>query len=113
MHRKVLIKWPMTLRLELIAALKRQLKAQGITYARLAQSLDLSEAAVKRMFSRQALSLVRLEQICAVLGIGLAELAIESRQGQATLAELDAESEDALVRDPALLLALYLVLNRW
>jgi transcriptional regulator with XRE-family HTH domain len=103
----------MTLRLELIAALKRQLKAQGITYARLAQSLDLSEAAVKRMFSRQALSLVRLEQICAVLGIGLAELAIESRHGQATLAELDAESEDALVRDPALLLALYLVLNRW
>jgi transcriptional regulator with XRE-family HTH domain len=103
----------MTLRLELIAALKRQLKAQGITYARLAQALGLSEAAVKRMFSRQALSLVRLEQICTVLGIGLAELAIQSRQGQASLAELDAESEDALVREPALLLALYLVLSRW
>jgi len=101
------------LRLELIAALKRQLKVQGVTYSRLAQSLGLSEAAIKRMFSRQALSLVRLEQICAVLGIGLAELAIESRQGQASLAELDAESEDALVREPALLLALYLVLNRW
>jgi hypothetical protein len=65
------------------------------------------------MFSRQALNLTRLEQICAVLGIGLPELAIESRQGQAALAELDAESEAALVRDPALLLALYLVLNRW
>jgi transcriptional regulator with XRE-family HTH domain len=103
----------MTLRLELIAALKRQLKAQGITYARLAQAVGLSEAAVKRMFSRQALSLVRLEQICAVLGIGLAELAIESRQGHVSLAELDADSEEALVRDPALLLALYLVLNRW
>jgi transcriptional regulator with XRE-family HTH domain len=103
----------MSLRIELISALKRQLKAQGITYAQLAQSLCLSEAAIKRMFSRQALSLARLEQICSVLGIGLSELAIRSRQGQTPLAELDAESEQALVREPALLLALYLVLNRW
>jgi transcriptional regulator with XRE-family HTH domain len=103
----------MALRLELVTTLKRLLKVRGITYADLARALGLSEAAVKRMFSRQALSLVRLEQICAVLGIGLTELALEARQGQRSLAELDEASEQALVRDPALLLALYLVLNRW
>ena len=103
----------MPLRHELIVALKRLLKAQGITYAMLAKRLDLSEAAVKRMFSRQALSLLRLEEICAVLDIGLGELASEAQQGQAVLSELDAGHEQALVADPALLLALYLVLNRW
>jgi len=103
----------MTLRVELVSALKRLLKAQGITYAALAGQLDLSEAAVKRMFSRHAVKLDRLEQICDVLGIGLTELASEARRGQASLAELDEAAEHALVADPALLLALYLSLNRW
>ncbi len=103
----------MPLRHELIAALKRLLKAQGITYAMLAKRLDLSEAAVKRMFSRQALSLLRLEEICTVLDIGLSELASEAHQARPALAELDPDDEQALVADHALLLALYLVLNRW
>jgi transcriptional regulator with XRE-family HTH domain len=97
----------------MIAALKRLLKAQGITYAALAKRLDLSEAAVKRMFSRQALSLLRLEEICTVLDIGLSELASEAHHGKAVLAELDEDEEQALVEDPALLLVLYLVVNRW
>lgn len=103
----------MPLRHELIAALKRLLKAQGITYAMLAKRIDLSEAAVKRMFSRQALSLQRLEEICTVLDIGLGELASEAHHAQPVLAELDVEAEQALVDDPALLLATYLALNRW
>jgi DNA-binding Xre family transcriptional regulator len=103
----------MPLRHELIAALKRLLKAQGITYAMLAKRIDLSEAAVKRMFSRQALSLLRLEEICTVLDIGLGELASEAQHTRPALAELDGESEQALVDDPGLLLAMYLVLNRW
>lgn len=103
----------MPLRHELIVALKRLLKAQGITYAMLAMRLGLSEAAVKRMFSRQALSLLRLEEICTVLDIGLGELASEAHQTRPVLAELDIEDEQALAADPALLLALYLVVNRW
>ncbi|HTD28669.1 MAG TPA: helix-turn-helix transcriptional regulator [Xanthomonadaceae bacterium] len=103
----------MPLRHELIVALKRLLKAQGITYAALAKRLDLSEAAVKRMFSQQALSLLRLEQICEVLDIGLSELAAEAHQGPAVLTEIDEQAEQALVEDMPLLLALYLVLNRW
>ncbi len=103
----------MPLRHELVAALKRLLKAQGITYAVLAKRLDLSEAAVKRMFSQQALSLLRLEQVCDVLDIGLSELAAEAHQGHPVLAELAIEAEQALIDDQSLLLALYLVINRW
>lgn len=103
----------MALTLELVDALKRLLKAQGLTYAALALRLGLSEPTVKRMFSRRRLTLERLEQICGVLHIGLAELAEESQRGAPPLAELSAAQEQALVEDPALLLALYLVLNRW
>ncbi|MEO8000874.1 MAG: helix-turn-helix transcriptional regulator [Arenimonas sp.] len=104
----------MSLRIELIAALKRLLKAQGITYAALAKQLDLSEAAVKRMFSQQAISLARLEEICVVLDVGLSELATETKTGgPPPLAELSEETEQLLVDNPPFLLGLYLTLNRW
>ena len=104
----------MSLRVELIAALKRLLKAQGITYAALAKQLNLSEAAVKRMFSQQAISLARLEEVCAVLDVGLSELATETKSGgPPPLAELSEETEQLLVDNPPYLLGLYLTLNRW
>lgn len=103
----------MALLTELVQALKRLLKAQGITYAVLAQRLALSEATVKRMFSRSAITLKRLDQICQVLDIGLAELSAEAHREREPLDELSEAQEQALVDDPALLLALYLVLNRW
>ncbi|MBD8526657.1 helix-turn-helix domain-containing protein [Pseudomarimonas arenosa] len=103
----------MTLRIELIDALKRMLKQQGLTYAELADRLTLSEATVKRVFSQRSLNLDRLEQICDVLGVGLAELSAEANRHREPLAELSVEQETELVSDPALLLALYLVLNRF
>lgn len=103
----------MALRSELVDALKRLLKAQGLTYAALAVRLSISEPTVKRMLSKRSLTLERLEQICGVLQIGLPELAEEAQRGAPPLAELSAAQEQALVDDPALLLALYLVLNRW
>jgi transcriptional regulator with XRE-family HTH domain len=103
----------MTLRLQLVTALKRLLKARGLTYAMLAGRLGLSEAAVKRMFSQQSIRLERLEQICEVLGVGLAELAGEARLPMPPLAELSLAQEQALVDEPALFLALYLSINRW
>jgi transcriptional regulator with XRE-family HTH domain len=103
----------MALMLELVDALKRLLKAQGLTYAALAAQIGVSEATVKRMFSRRAMSLVRLEQVCAALHVELSDLAEEARRGRPPLDQLSEEQEQALVADPALLLALYLVLNRW
>lgn len=103
----------MALSIDLIDALKRGLRAQGMTYRELATQLRLSEAAVKRMFSRRAMSLVRLEQICEVLGLGLAELGAEAGRAQEPMARLSHEQEQALVDDPALMLAMFLSINRW
>lgn len=103
----------MAISIELIDGLKRFLRAQDLTYRDLAVRLKLSEAAVKRMFSRRAMSLQRLEQICDVLDIGLVELSAEAGRGRAPMATLSEEQEQALVDDPALLLALFLTLNRW
>ncbi|TXK65756.1 helix-turn-helix domain-containing protein [Alkalisalibacterium limincola] len=98
---------------ELTDALKRCLRAQAMTYRDLAGRLGVSEAAVKRMFSLRAMSLQRLEQICAVLDIGLAELSAEAGRTRPAMAQLGLEQEQALVDDPRLLLAMFLTLNRW
>lgn len=103
----------MAVSVELIDALKRLLRGQGLTYRELAARLKMSEAAVKRMFSLRAMSLQRLEQICDVLDVGLSELAAESVRGRESMAELSEAQEKALVSEPALLLALFLSLNRW
>lgn len=103
----------MSIELDLVAAIKRRLRARGMTYAHLAPRLGLSEAGVKRMFSRGSLTLARLEQICTLLDLGLAELAEEAQARPPALAELDAAAEQALVDDPALLLALFVSINRW
>ncbi len=62
----------------LVDALKRILKGRGITYARVAAGLDLSEASVKRMFSRREFTLQRLEDVCRVAGVEFAELVHET-----------------------------------
>ena len=58
----------------LLLALKKQLRAQGKTYADVAQLLDLSEASVKRLFASQSFTLQRLEQLCDWLQIEFSEL---------------------------------------
>ena len=47
----------------LVDVLKRELKARGITYAHVARKLNLSEASVKRMFSKREFTLKRLDEI--------------------------------------------------
>ena len=83
----------MTIALDLIEALKRSLRAQGLTYRDLAERLKLSEAAVKRMFSKRAMNLLRLEEICEVLGIGLAELGAEATRGRTAMGRLSGEQK--------------------
>lgn len=104
---------PVAISLELVDAIKRCLRAQGITYRDLAGRLKLSEAAVKRMFSQRAMSLQRLEQVCDALDVGLAELSAEAARGRPAMANLSEEQEQALIGEPVLLLALFLTLNHW
>lgn len=103
----------MSLSVDLVDALKRCLRAQDMSYRELAARLGLSEAAVKRMFSLRAISLKRMEAICEVLDLGLSELAAEADRGRRELSELSESQERALVAEPQLLLALFLVLGRW
>lgn len=103
----------MSLSIDLINALKRGLRAQGLTYRDLAQRLDLSEAAIKRMFSRRAMTLTRLEEVCEVLGVGLQELSADAGRDREPMDRLSEEQEQALVDDPALMLTMFVTLNRW
>lgn len=96
-----------------VAALKKSVRARGLTYAALARELRLSEASVKRMFSRGTFTLARIEQILAVLEVELEEVARLSRAADAAPGELSLEQETALARDERLLSVFWLLQNGW
>jgi transcriptional regulator with XRE-family HTH domain len=96
----------------IIVALKRALRARGITYAMLAQRISLSEPSVKRILSRGSLSLPRLERICEATGISLEELVRPVAAAPSeTSGTLSAAQESALAADPPLLACFYLLTN--
>ena len=64
----------MTSSTRIIDTLKRQLKVRGITYRVLAEQLQLSESAVKHMFSTGNFSLRRLDEVCAALELDIGDL---------------------------------------
>jgi DNA-binding Xre family transcriptional regulator len=91
--------------------LKRCLREAGLTYADVARGIGLSEASVKRLFSSESLSLSRLERICEMAGLSLADLVERMESEREYLTRLTDEQERALVADPKLLLMTYLLLN--
>lgn len=97
----------------LVDALKKILKARGITYAEVAAGLRLSEASVKRMFSRRDLTLARLEDVCRVAGIDFGELARELTQEEAGITFLTVEQEEEIVSDPKLMLIALCAVGNW
>ncbi len=94
-------------------ALKRLMRARGHTYAQAAAVLDLSEASVKRLFSRAELSLERLEALCDWVGVDIGDLIAMSRDVEPLVTALAPEQEVELLGDLSLLLTAFLVLNRW
>lgn len=97
----------------LLAALQRRLKRDGITYAEVARRLGISEPTVKRMFSTERLTLDRLDALCEVAGVDLAELARDAQEAQGRLSHLGREQEEQLVQNEALLLVAVLGRNHW
>jgi len=100
-------------RVLVIIELKRVLKERGITYAQIAKRLKLSHASVKRLFSAQDFSLSRIDEICELAGIELADLVARLREGRAPITQLTLAQEDELMRDPRLFLMCYLMMNKW
>ncbi|MDT7837734.1 helix-turn-helix domain-containing protein [Aquabacterium sp. OR-4] len=97
----------------LVEQLKGQLKAAGITYARLAGELGLAESSIKRMFSRGEMTLARVDEVCRVLKIDFAELARGVADAQPLLRELTQEQERAVVADRQLLLVAICCMSQW
>ena len=97
----------------IIDALKRQLKVRGITYKGLAEKLELSESAVKHMFSTGNFSLRRLDELCAVLELDFTDLVSLSEAMEPRIEELSVEQEQEIVNDIRLLLVAYCLINYW
>jgi transcriptional regulator with XRE-family HTH domain len=96
-----------------VEALKRSVRARGLTYAELARRLRISEASVKRMFSRGSFTLARVEEVLAAVELDLYEVARMSRGGAAGPAQLTHEQELGLAGDERLLAVFWLLLNGW
>jgi transcriptional regulator with XRE-family HTH domain len=100
-------------RARFVEALKRCLRARGMTYAQLARAVGLSEPSVKRMFSRGTFTLARLDEILSVLELDLYEVARMSRGADSGPIEMTVEQEVALAKDERLLSVFWLVQNGW
>lgn len=93
--------------------LKQLLKQHKITYRMIAQELAMSEANIKRVFATHSFSLERLEQICNIINLTLADLFSLSQKQQQKLTELTLEQEQGLIENPKLLLVAVCVRDYW
>ncbi|WP_255990108.1 helix-turn-helix domain-containing protein [Chitinolyticbacter albus] len=97
----------------LLVALKRQLKAAGLTYRQVAAASSLSEPSIKRLLNGGGITLERLCQLATLAGLTLAELVEEAERGEADLHRLTIEQEASLVADDRLMLVAVCALNHW
>ena len=95
----------------LIDVLKRELKMRGITYARVARELEMSEASVKRMFSQRNFTLHRLDAICRVAHTEFSELTRTLNQEETQNSQLTYEQEKEIVANKKLFLVAVCALN--
>ncbi len=97
---------------QLILALKRLLKTHGITYTQVANHLHLSEASVKRQFSKHSFSLQTLEAICNLMQLEFSDL-VKAAEELGAVSQLTAQQELELVSDVKSVLIANCVLNHW
>ena len=98
---------------DLVAALKKELKAAGMTYADLARALGMAESSVKRMLSRADMPLSRIDAICRAMKLDFVELAQRVVESQPLVTELTQAQEKAVVTDTRLLLVAICVMSQW
>jgi AcrR family transcriptional regulator len=97
---------------QIVAELKKALRASSHTYADVAKALDLSVASVKRLFSTEDLSLQRVDQICDLIGLDLREILNRALDRAEPVNQLTAAQESELICDPKLLFMTWLVMIR-
>jgi AcrR family transcriptional regulator len=99
-------------RMLIVSELKRALREQGLTYARVAKRLGLSLATVKRLFASGHFSLERFEQVCELAGLSLHDVLERARDHNAPTKQLSHTQEREIVADPKLFFITWLVLSR-
>jgi len=96
--------------LDLVAAIKAELKASGMTYA---DQLGMAESSVKRIFARGDMPLSRIDEVLRVLRMDFGDLAQALLRAQPPRRELTLAQEKAVVADNKLLLVATCVLSQW
>ncbi len=101
-------------RLGVFVTLKRILRARGITYAKLAPRLGLSESGLKKIFALEDCSLSRLQSICDAAGISLSEIFEVASATPIEQVTLTQAQQEALLAKPLLLAVFWkLTVERW
>jgi hypothetical protein len=103
----------MSTTLDLVAALKGELRAAGITYADLARELGLAESSIKRIFAKGDMPLSRIDDVLRVLKMDFVELAARVVHAQPLRKDLTLEQERAVVADRKLLLIAICAMSQW
>lgn len=96
----------------LFDVLRQALKSRGITYAMLADSLNVSELTIKRLFAERDCKLSRLLQLCQAAGIGFNELVEMQERRRQVASYLPLAIEEALAKRPPLFNFLVLLISR-
>lgn len=97
----------------LIETLKKQLKAAGFTYAKIAEHIDLSEASIKRIFALKKMSMERLEELCDLIQLDIEELVRINSHEKRQTSSLTLEQEQKLSQNKDLLLLAGCFMNQW
>lgn len=96
---------------QIILTLKKTLKANGFKYTDVAKHLHVSESSIKRQFTQGDISLNRLEKICELISMEIADLLelvhLESMQVE----QLSIVQERKIISNTKLILVTVCVLN--
>lgn len=98
---------------QLLDSLKGELRRRGKTYADVAEVLELSQASIKRLFSRGGFTLERLNRLCDWLDLEFGDLVRLVERDRAQVSRLSESQEAELVADTRFLLLTLCLLNRW
>jgi len=96
---------------QIIQLLKRVLREKHVTYAQVAERLEMSEGNIKRLFASERISLDRIEAICAIAEMELSDLFQLYEDSRLRISQLSIDQEKELIADTRVLFAAVCVRN--
>ena len=92
----------------IVEAMKHRMKTQGVTYAKMAERIGVSEATIKRYLSSGRFTLDTLDAMCGVLQVSLEELLVEyGEQSGASWSRFSLAQEKVLAENELLFAIFY------